>query len=160
MPPLSSEARQRLGIACASHAAADEIEVMAGSAGLTANGIAVRTAAGTTAARTITGTANQVTVVNGDGVAGNPTLSLPAAVNVTTSYSVAGTKVVGAQGVAIPNMAIVYTVGDPVLVPDSSVTFADGAAPTVAELLEAVGELTAKLNVALGALRTHGLIAT
>lgn len=28
-------------------------------------------------ARTITGTANQITVTNGDGVAGNPTLSLP-----------------------------------------------------------------------------------
>lgn len=42
-----------------------------------ANGIAVRTAAETFAARTITGTANEVTVTNGSGTAGDPTISLP-----------------------------------------------------------------------------------
>src|SRR5262249_22959665 len=36
-----------------------------------------RTGAGTGAARTITGTTNQVNVSNGDGVSGNPTLSTP-----------------------------------------------------------------------------------
>ncbi len=42
------------------------------------NGIAARTGAnGESAARTLTGTANQVIVTNGDGVSGNPTLSLP-----------------------------------------------------------------------------------
>lgn len=41
------------------------------------NGILARTALNTTSARTITGTTNQVTVTNGDGVSGNPTLSLP-----------------------------------------------------------------------------------
>lgn len=42
------------------------------------NGIAARTGAnGASVARTITGTANQVMVANGDGVSGNPTLSLP-----------------------------------------------------------------------------------
>lgn len=41
------------------------------------NGVLCRTAASTAAARTITGTANQITVTNGDGVSGNPTLSLP-----------------------------------------------------------------------------------
>jgi len=44
---------------------------------LATNGIIARTGAGTVAGRTITGTANQVTVTNGDGVSGNPTLSLP-----------------------------------------------------------------------------------
>ena len=43
----------------------------------TADGIYVRTGAGTVASRTIVGTTNQVTVVNGNGVAGNPTLNLP-----------------------------------------------------------------------------------
>lgn len=40
-------------------------------------GIAARTAANTWALRSITGTANQITVTNGNGVAANPTLSLP-----------------------------------------------------------------------------------
>ena len=41
------------------------------------NGILTQTAADTFTGRTITGTANQVNVTNGDGVSGNPTLSLP-----------------------------------------------------------------------------------
>lgn len=47
------------------------------------NGVVVRTSVGTTTARTITGTANQITVTNGDGVAGNPTLSFPSAITLT-----------------------------------------------------------------------------
>jgi hypothetical protein len=43
------------------------------------NGIVTQTAADTFTGRTITGTADQITVTNGDGVSGNPTLSLPAA---------------------------------------------------------------------------------
>jgi len=41
------------------------------------NGLWARTGAGTGAARTITGTANAISVTNGDGVSGNPLLSLP-----------------------------------------------------------------------------------
>lgn len=41
-----------------------------------ANGLMVRTASGTYTSRTLTGTANQITVTNGNGVSGNPTLSL------------------------------------------------------------------------------------
>lgn len=44
--------------------------------GLASNGLAARTASDTWAVRTITGTANNVTVTNGDGVSGNPTISL------------------------------------------------------------------------------------
>ena len=46
-------------------------------AGLTSTGLVARTGAGTAAARTITGTANKVTVTNGDGVSGNPTITIP-----------------------------------------------------------------------------------
>lgn len=41
-----------------------------------ATGIAVRTAANTWALRSIAGTANQITVTNGDGVAANPTVAI------------------------------------------------------------------------------------
>ncbi|QCN99716.1 hypothetical protein D3093_31175 (plasmid) [Azospirillum argentinense] len=45
---------------------------------LATNGLIARTSAGTVTARTITGTSSEVLVTNGDGVSGNPTLSLPA----------------------------------------------------------------------------------
>lgn len=51
--------------------------------GLGSTGIAVRTAADTWAQRTITGTAAEIIVTNGNGVAGNPTLSLPTAITMT-----------------------------------------------------------------------------
>lgn len=41
------------------------------------NGLITQTAADTFTGRTITGTANQITVSNGDGVSGDPTLSIP-----------------------------------------------------------------------------------
>lgn len=45
-------------------------------AGNSTNGLWVRAAAGTGAARTITGTTNEICVTNGDGVSGNPTLGI------------------------------------------------------------------------------------
>lgn len=67
---------------------------------LASNGIVARTAADTVAARTITGTANQITVTNGDGVAGNPTLSLPASVTIATSL-VIGTDPTGTEALRV-----------------------------------------------------------
>ncbi len=58
---------------------------------LATTGIAVRTAANTWATRTLTGTANEITVSNGDGVAGNPTISIPAAVTFTGKTITGGT---------------------------------------------------------------------
>lgn len=43
---------------------------------LATNGLIARTASGTVAARTTTGTANRITVTNGDGVSGNPTIDI------------------------------------------------------------------------------------
>jgi hypothetical protein len=71
-----------------------EIGAQASSAQLTSlaalatNGIIARTAADTVAARTITGTTDQITVTNGDGVSGNPTI---AAVVASQAEAEAGT---------------------------------------------------------------------
>ena len=46
-----------------------------------ANGILTQTGADTFTGRTITGTASEITVTNGDGVAGNPTISLPTGID-------------------------------------------------------------------------------
>jgi hypothetical protein len=57
------------------------------------DGIMARTAAGAYASRTITGTTNRVTVSNGDGDAGNPTLDVG-----TDVYTAGGTDVPVADG--------------------------------------------------------------
>lgn len=59
------------------------------------NGILARTALNTTSARTITGTSNQVTVTNGDGVSGNPTLSLPQDIHTGASPTFGGQTLTG-----------------------------------------------------------------
>lgn len=66
-------------------------------AALTAtDGLIAKTAAGTVALRTITGTANQITLANGGGAGGNPTVSLPAAITIPgTLTATAGNVQIG-----------------------------------------------------------------
>lgn len=64
---------------------------LAGLEGLAGTGHAVRTTTDTWTTRTQTGTANEITVTNGDGVAGNPTYSLPAALTFTGKTVTGGT---------------------------------------------------------------------
>jgi hypothetical protein len=57
--------------------------------GLSANGLIARTGDGTAAVRTLTGTTDQISVTNGDGVSGNPTI---AAVVASQAEAEAGTN--------------------------------------------------------------------
>lgn len=84
---------------------------------LASNGLVTRTSASTAAARTITGTANQVSVANGDGVSGNPTLSLPSTIYTNISFD------------AGDNTLSSYTTGT--FVP--TITFAAGTVTSYAE---------------------------
>ena len=68
-------------------------------AGLSTTGLVARTGSGTAATRTITGTDDQVTVTNGDGVSGNPTLSLPQSIAKTSTPQFAGVNLTGIQTV-------------------------------------------------------------
>lgn len=63
--------------------------------GLSSTGFAVRTTTDTWAQRTITGTSNRVTVTNGDGVSGNPTLDIAATYVGQASITTLGTIATG-----------------------------------------------------------------
>jgi hypothetical protein len=83
---------------------------LAALAAFNTNGILVQTADNTFAGRTLTGTANEITVTNGDGVAGAPTLSLPAALTFT-GKTITGGSVTPA---AAPTTTAIGYLGSPI----------------------------------------------
>lgn len=60
------------------------------------NGMVARTGSGTVAARTISGTTNRVTVTNGDGVSGNPTIDIASNYDGQNTITTLGTVTTGA----------------------------------------------------------------
>jgi hypothetical protein len=78
---------------------------LTGLSGLSVNGMLARTGAGTYTSRTIAGTASNITVANGDGVAGAPTIDLA-----TVTQGATGTSLVKVQldtkGRVINNTAV------------------------------------------------------
>lgn len=81
-------------------------------AGLNATpGVVVQTAADTFTKRTLTDTANEITITNGDGVAGNPTFSLPSTIDLG-----------GKTSLEIPNSAAPTVNADGEIAVDTTVT--------------------------------------
>lgn len=86
----ATNARTQLGLAIGTDVQAFDSDLSALAANTT-NGLWARTGTGTGSARTIAGTANEVTLTNGDGVSGNPTVSLPSALTFTGKTITGGT---------------------------------------------------------------------
>ncbi|MBI4719258.1 MAG: hypothetical protein HY763_15785 [Planctomycetes bacterium] len=76
-------ARSNLGLAIGSDVQAHDADLDA-LAAISATGLIARTGAGTAVVRTITGTANKVSVTSGDGVSGNPTITIPDSATLVT----------------------------------------------------------------------------
>jgi hypothetical protein len=69
---------------------------------LATSGIVARTGAGTVAARTLTGTANRLSITDGDGISGNPTFDISSSYVGQTTITTLGTIATGVwQGTAV-----------------------------------------------------------
>lgn len=117
------------------------------------NGLLTQTAADTFTGRTITGTANEVTVANGDGVAGNPTLSLPTPIKTHTVTLLvsdpAGSAITTGDGKAYYRVPSTLNGCDLVGVAASLSTVSSSGIPTVQirNATQTADMLTTKLTV-------------
>lgn len=107
------------------------------------NGILAKTGTGSFAARTITGTTDRITVTNGDGVSGNPTVNISTAYVGQNSITTLGTISTGTwQGTTIGSAYggtgfSTYTTGD-IIYASAANTLAKLAAGTNGEVLTLV----------------------
>jgi len=65
---------------------------------------------------------------------------------------------IGSAQTLIADLSITYTTDDPGLTAGAALTVADGDTPTVAELLQGVHNINAKVNAILDILEAHGLM--
>ena len=86
----ATEARTNLGLAIGSDVQAWNAN-LDGLSALASTGFVAQTAANTFTERTVTGTANEVDVADGNGVSGNPTLSLSATLDAPGTFTIQGT---------------------------------------------------------------------
>ena len=103
-------------------------------AALTTTGLLTRTADDTWVHRLIAGTANEITLTNGDGVAANPTVSLPTALTFT------GKTVTGG------------TFSAPIFSGTLTGTYTIGGTPTLGVTLDANNQAITNLNADSGAI--------
>jgi len=99
----ASAQRATLGLTIGTNVQAWDADLDA-IAALGSTGYAVRTAANTWAQRTLTGTANQVSVTNGDGTTGNPVFSTPQDLDTAATFRVGKLGVGVAAGAAAGNI--------------------------------------------------------
>lgn len=119
------------GAGSVTFALADDLAALEGLSG---TGVVTRTAANTYAERTITGTAGEIDVADGDGVSGNPTISVGDAVALTVGTD-SGTvtpasntfSVVGTNGISTSGSGSTLTIGSKVVQIVSNLNIAGSA---------------------------------
>lgn len=118
--------------------------------GMSGTGIAVHTTTDTWTERTITGTANEITLTNGNGVSGNPTVSLPSALTFTGKTVTGGTF-------SAPTISGAYTISG-----GTDIAVADGGtgASTAANARTNLGVYDHVIDSVHGAYTTHAALST
>lgn len=133
-------------------------------AGYNTNGILTQTAADTFTGRTITGTASRISVSNGDGVSGNPTIDVDAAYVGQTSIVTLGTITTGTWqgGSVLANGATTSTSAGAQVLGSTNTTYAlsTGAlTTTIGVSNNFTGVVVRQLLLTEAASGTHALVA-